>query len=49
MKHEQFITDDDRAELAAIDATVTDARKARRRVLTRIRQRAYRAMKEAAQ
>jgi len=43
MKHAKHMTDIDRAELAAIDVTVSDARKSRRRVLTRIRQRAYRA------
>lgn len=43
MKHAEYMTDADKAKLAQIAATVSEARAARQRVLTRIRQRAYRA------
>jgi hypothetical protein len=45
MKHEAYMTEDDRTELQKIHQEFESARLARRRVITRIRNRAWRARK----
>jgi hypothetical protein len=45
MKNEQYMTDADWQELADIEATVVDARKRRKRLMGRLRQRAHQARK----
>jgi hypothetical protein len=42
MQHEHLMTDEDRLELREIEASVTDARQRRARLMNRLRQRAYR-------